>query len=133
MIQLDDCVLEWLRDTCDLPVGYCEFPTDEGCYEFSPSPTQEVAATYRAGGGRFGYTYELYLRERPLDASARRVAVRRLAEVAQTISARSFPDAPDGCVWVGHQVTERPALFATYDDGREEYRLVARISYIERS
>lgn len=132
MIDLDECVLAWLRQECDLPVGYCEFPSDEDCYEFDPSPVQETAYQYRAGGGMFGYTYELFLRVRPQDAAARMAAARRLADVAALIAARKFPDAPEGCVWSDHQVTQRPALHAAYDDGREELRLVARIRYIER-
>lgn len=133
MIALDDCVLAWLRGLCDLPVGYCEFPADQDCYEFDPSPTQETVYQYRAGGGMFGYAYELYLRVRPRDAADRMDAARRLSEVAQAVTGRSFPEAPDGCVWSDHQLTERPGLHAAYDDGREELRLVARITYIERS
>ena len=133
MIRLDECVLAWLRDACDLPVGYCEFPSDQDCYEFGPSPVQETVREYRAGGGMYAYTYELYLRVRPHDAAARMGAARRMADVAQAISERRFPEAPDGCWWSDHQITERPGLHMTYDDGREELRLVARITYIERS
>lgn len=133
MIDLDECVLSWLRGLCGLPVGYCEFPSDEGCYELAPSPVHEPVRLYRAGGGTYAYTYELYLRVRPLDASGRMAAVRSMASVAQAISNREFPEAPDGCWWVDHQLTERPALHAVYDDGREVLRLVARVTYIERS
>ena len=133
MIRLDGCVLEWLRGACALPVGYCEFPADEGCLALMPSPVQEEVYRYRAGGGMFGYTYELFLRTRPRDAADRMEAVAALADVAQAIADRSFPEAPEGCVWSDHQLTERPALHASYDDGREELRLVARITYIERS
>lgn len=133
MIRLDECVLAWLRGICDLPVGYCEFAADQDCYELNPSPVQETVYRYRAGGGMFGYTYELYLRVRPADAAARMEAARRMADVAQAVSGRSFPDAPEGCVWSDHQLTERPGLLSVYDDGREELRLVARLTYIERS
>lgn len=133
MIRLDESVLAWLRGQCDLPVGYCEFPADADCYEFAPSPVQETVYQYRAGGGMFGYTYELFLRVRPLDAAARMEAARRMSDVAQAISARSFPEAPDGCWWSDHQLTERPALLTATDDGLEVLRLVARVTYIERS
>ena len=133
MIRLDESVLAWLRGQCDLPVGYCEFPADADCYEFAPSPVQETVYQYRAGGGMFGYTYELFLRVRPPDAAARMEAARRMSDVAQAISARSFPEAPDGCWWSDHQLTERPALLTATDDGLEVLRLVARITYIERS
>lgn len=133
MISLDECLLAWLRDVCDMPVGYCEFPSEEGCYELDPSPVHEPVRLYRAGGGTYAYTYELYLRVRPADAADRLEAVRSLSAVAQKISGRAFPEAPDGCWWVDHQLTERPGLHAAYDDGREVLRLVARITYIERS
>ena len=133
MIALDDCVLAWLRKTCGLPVGYCEYPADQDCHEFDPLPVQETVYSYRAGGGQYAYTYELYLRTRPADAAGRMDAMRLMSGVAQAISDRAFPEAPEGCVWCDHQLTERPALHAAYDDGREELRLVARITYIERS
>ena len=133
MIRLDESVLAWLRGQCDLPVGYCELPADADCYEFAPSPVQETVYQYRAGGGMFGYTYELFLRVRPLDAAARMEAARRMSDVAQAISARSFPEAPDGCWWSDHQLTERPALLTATDDGLEVLRLVARVTSIERS
>ena len=133
MIALDQCVLAWLRDAMDVPVGLYEHPADDGCAAFSPSPIHEVLGTYKAGGGTYAYTYEVHLRVRPKDAAERAAAVQALHSVCSRIAARGFPRQPAGCVWLGHEVTQRPALYEVYDDGRETYRIVARITYIELS
>ena len=133
MIALDQCTLAWLRDAMDVPVGLYEFPGDQDCAAFSPSPIHEMLGAYKAGGGTYAYTYEVHLRVRPKDAADRAAAVQALHAVCSGIAAREFPLQPAGCVWLGHEVTQRPTLFEVYDDGLETYRIVARITYIELS
>lgn len=133
MIALDGCVLGWLRGIMEVPVGLCEFPSEQDCAAFYPSPIHESISAYKAGGGIFGYAYEVCLRVRPKDAAARMGAVEALAAVCGRISARGFPEQPGGCVWLGHEITQRPAIREAYDDGREVYRAAARITYIELS
>lgn|GEM_PF-5827530 len=133
MIALDENVLAWLRGVMDVPVGLYEYPADEGTAAFSPAPVHEAVSSYRAGGGTFGYAYEVFYRVRPRDASERMEAAAVLAALCAEVDSRSFPEAPERCVWLGHQVTQRPALYAESDDGREVYRAVFRITYIELS
>ena len=99
----------------------------------SPAPVHEAVSAYKAGGGTFGYSYEVLYRVRPKDASERMAAARVLSALCSAIEARSFPEQPEGCVWLRHETTQRPALYEEYDDGRETYRIVARITYIEMS
>jgi len=133
MIALDENVLAWLRDSLGVQVGLYEYPSDEGSAAFSPSPVHEAVRAYRAGGGIYGYTYEVRYRVRPRDASGRMDAAAVLAALCAAVDARSFPEAPEGCAWLGHETTQRPGLFEEYDDGREVYRAVFRITYIELS
>lgn len=133
MMALDACVLAWLRGVLDVPVGLYEFPSDQGCAAFSPSPVHEAVSAYRAGGGTYAYTYEVHLRVRPKDAEGRMAAAGALGALCARISSRGFPEPPPGCAWLRHEVLQRPALHEAYDDGRETYRAVARITYIESS
>lgn len=133
MIKLDRATLAWARDVADVPVGLYVFPSDQDCMALVPSPVHEQLAAYKAGGGTFAYTFELHLRVRPEDGDARMAAADSLQAVVEAVQDRDLPEAPEGCVWVRSDVTQAPGLFQAYDDGREVYRLVARLTYIERS
>ena len=133
MIKLDRTTLAWARGVADVPVGLYVFPSEEDCMALVPSPVHEQLSAYRAGGGTFAYTFELHLRVRPEDGEARMAAAESLQAVVEAVQDRDFPEAPDGLAWVRADVTQAPSLYQAYDAGREVYRLVARLTYIERS
>jgi hypothetical protein len=135
MTDLTPCVEGWVEGLLSpINVALGEFSTIvDVSAQLQPAPTQAVVRSYLSGGGVYQYGYELYLRVRPTDERGRVDAIAELNKVADAIDHKSWPEAPSGVTWYGHEVTARPNKFSTNEDGSEDYQLIAVVTYIERS
>lgn len=133
MVDLTQTTLGWVQGLL-LPVP-CElgaFSELTDSAQLQPAPTQAVVSRYLSGGGIFQYGYEVYLRTLPYDTQGRLDAMATLNKVASAIVGKDYPDAPEGVIWYGHELTSRPSKVDTDEAGRETWQLVAIITYIER-
>ena len=136
MVDLTQETLEWAQNLLgDIPCRVGEFSNLTTSAQLLPAPVQSTVSRYLAGGGIFQYGYEIYLRVLPEDGAGRMSAARTLATVAAAAEAQtemSYPVAPHGVTWYGHEITASPSKVGIDESGREVWSLTGIITYIER-